>query len=1111
MKNRHRSCFMLAATVVLGACATLPQPEPDESAGPHYDARTLVSVEPASPSAAQRRAEDQLRSRVADAYVRHDSRFGVVQSAYSLTEPLSPATSGTPEEIAERWIVQQREFLGLTPQDLDERQLTDVVPDVTGATHLYWQQRHMGIDAYNAILAISVEADGSIQSINNSFAPNIAGTAGTASPSLSAADAVAESMRHLSLPPVSSVVISGPSGDAQRTEIEHPLIPGEVIVARLVWLPFSQNDNRLAWNFQWLMPDYGNKFDFTVDAESGEILTRFDWVAHANYRVYPQPTESPNDATPAPPADARTTLTDPHDTGSSPFGWHDTNGVAGAEDNRLRGNNVAVYLDRDNVNPSVPPPGGADCGAALNCDFALNLADTTGNAGAAATNVFYWTNHFHDVLANHGFDAASGNFQANNYGATGVPGDAILAELQNGYGTGTELNCRNPLTRMDVACRGNASFTTEPDGVPGRMQIEMSDDSSSPIRDGGFDNGVVVHELAHGVTSRLAGAPSRASCTMSPESISEGVSDYMALAFTQRPGDTPGTPRSIGTWMRGEAATGAGVRRFPYTLDPNLNGRHHEQLYDCVTVHCIGEVWAQGLWGAHWTMIEDHGFAPDLAAGAGSGNQRMLDYLVSGLKRTRCGADPVAARDGLLLGTISSLPDLCRIQRRLARFGLGMDALPDVPPDVDGANGHGVIPTCFPTSSMEELVENPPDRDQGDDFGRAVVIRGDLALVGAPGDRNARGDRTGAAYVLVRDLAGWRVEAKITAAASAAGDRFGSSVDLSGDLAIIGAPRADLRTARGTRNGAAFVFRRTMTATGPVWEQEGDPLTAFDGAGDDHFGFSVAINSRRGIAVVGSPRFGGIAREGAAYVFVRDFDSFGRTWRRQGFPGSVVRSRLQPTGGMRGDEHGYSVAISISGDTILVGAPSDDRLATDAGAAYIYTRLPRSTRFRFAASLQGAASREVMFGHSVALGRNLDATGEPELALVGAPGRTRSPGSAHVIQQPAAGWSGSALVGRRLFAPAGGGQERFGWSVDFSGNHFVISAPGTGPFADGSRGSVFLMAFQDPIFSVVREIRKQSPIRYGNYGDSVSVSAGVILVGASRDHATDSGGVFFYE
>ena len=82
------------------------------------------------------------------------------------------------------------------------------------------------------------------------------------------------------------------------------------------------------------------------------------------------------------------------------------------------------------------------------------------------------------------------------------------------------------------------------------------------------------------------------------------------------------------------------------------------------------------------------------------------------------------------------------------------------------------------------------DASASDLFGRSVSISGDCAIVGANGDDDA-GDGSGSAYIFVRIGSVWAEQAKLTAFDAAASDEFGTSVFISGEYAIVGAPDND--------------------------------------------------------------------------------------------------------------------------------------------------------------------------------------------------------------------------------------------------------------------------------------------------------------------------------
>lgn len=50
---------------------------------------------------------------------------------------------------------------------------------------------------------------------------------------------------------------------------------------------------------------------------------------------------------------------------------------------------------------------------------------------------------------------------------------------------------------------------------------------SSPGRDGDFDNGVIAHEYAHGISNRLVGTS--VSCLDNTEQMGEGWSDFLPM------------------------------------------------------------------------------------------------------------------------------------------------------------------------------------------------------------------------------------------------------------------------------------------------------------------------------------------------------------------------------------------------------------------------------------------------------------------------------------------------------------------------------------------------------------------------------------------------------
>jgi hypothetical protein len=204
-------------------------------------------------------------------------------------------------------------------------------------------------------------------------------------------------------------------------------------------------------------------------------------------------------------------------------------------------------------------------------------------------------------------------------------------------------------------------------------------------------------------------------------------------------------------------------------------------------------------------------------------------------------------------------------------------------------------------------------------FGWSVAIDGDYAVIGAyweDGEPVSPKTDAGAAYIFHQVSAGnWDNGTKIMAPNPMAFDFFGHSVAISGDYAIIGAYD---RQVQGPFSGAAFIFHRTGQN---AWDDVKE-IKALDAAIDDRFGWSVAIDGD--YVVVGAYlEDEGAGDAGAAYIFRR---ISGNNWDNG--------TKIMASDPSQSDLFGFSVAIS--GDYAIVGAYAEDEKGADAGAAYLY-------------------------------------------------------------------------------------------------------------------------------------------------------------------------------
>lgn len=155
--------------------------------------------------------------------------------------------------------------------------------------------------------------------------------------------------------------------------------------------------------------------------------------------------------------------------------------------------------------------------------------------------------------------------------------------------------------------------------------------------------------------------------------------------------------------------------------------------------------------------------------------------------------------------------------------------------DTGGASaGAAYIFTRFGTNwSQQAKIQAEEDKSFGDAFGGSVALDGDTALIGAGGEDADDVTDAGAAYVFTRSGAKWSQRQKLVAEDKEARDAFGRSVALDGDTALIGADGEDTG---GTDAGAAYSFTRS----GTDWVQR--KIVAKDKKAQGRFGRSVAID-----------------------------------------------------------------------------------------------------------------------------------------------------------------------------------------------------------------------------------------------------------------------------
>ena len=351
-------------------------------------------------------------------------------------------------------------------------------------------------------------------------------------------------------------------------------------------------------------------------------------------------------------------------------------------------------------------------------------------------------------------------------------------------------------------------------------------------------------------------------------------------------------------------------------------------------------------------------------------------------------------------------------------------------------------------------------QQEGDQFGRAVAVAGDVAVVGAYLDEE-HGSDAGAAHIFVRHGDSWFAQQKLL------GDpqqRFGRAVAVAGDFIAIGAPQAP--DTDGTKRGAVYVFKRR----GSTWEQQ-QKLTTPSGLQGDAFGSSLALNEFH--LLVGAPA--DESRPGSAYVFVQE----GESWTHD----TTLRASDEA------DNNQFGHAVALAGNLSVVGAPLERRDGTQAGAAYVFER--RSSQPQGATwtetkrLLASSGAVENQFGFSVAI--------HGETILVGAPLDTPSDpgGAAYAFARGPCDWTEA----KKLVVPSDVREKaRFGHAVALHAGTAIVAAPG---------GAV---APKSVVYSFMVEERRHrqrltttAPRSVGKIGDTVAFDGRTLLLGADSN------------
>ncbi|RKP23379.1 Fungalysin metallopeptidase-domain-containing protein [Syncephalis pseudoplumigaleata] len=435
------------------------------------------------------------------------------------------------------------------------------------------------------------------------------------------------------------------------------------IKSRQTYIQSDDGVLQLAWEF---VIDLGsNYFTVHMSPDGGYILSLTDRVLSATYSAIPVGFSNVADS------GGTMLVMDAEMRDASREGWHSS--IPMYRD-KLWGNNVRSFISTGGLHTQdeVQP-------VALNgfFDFPYHPnAPLEYNSKAAMVNVFQVLNMWHDIFYRFGFDEKAGNFQHDNFDRGGLDEDAVHVMI----------NVRTVIN--------NAFFTSSPDGERGRMQIGVWHINGRQ-QDGSFDNDLIIHEMTHGLSTRLVGGAHNEYCLKIDEArgMGEGWSDFVAIWMRMNSNDRDDKEFRVGEYL----TQGAGIRKYPYTLDEKkfpMSYTSIRKLWKWQEVHGIGTLWANILYQMYRNIFNAMGgqksFTYDYKNPRLRNNRQhllahsntyVMQIIVDSMQLMPCNPTFIHGRDALLMADTerSGGKYMCEIYAAFAKWGVGYRAKSEKP------------------------------------------------------------------------------------------------------------------------------------------------------------------------------------------------------------------------------------------------------------------------------------------------------------------------------------------------------------------------------------------------------------------------------------------------
>jgi hypothetical protein len=415
------------------------------------------------------------------------------------------------------------------------------------------------------------------------------------------------------------------------------------------------------------------------------------------------------------------------------------------------------------------------------------------------------------------------------------------------------------------------------------------------------------------------------------------------------------------------------------------------------------------------------------------------------------------------------------------------------------------------TSPQSHESNNPSSNAN---FGSRVAISGNYAIIGAPKEVNNSLTNSGAAYIFFKTASGWQQQKKIIEPNAAANDYFGSAIAISGDYCVIASSTKTVGS--NLSQGKVYVYKRN----GTDWALDGS-FTKTGGAAYEYFGWSVGITQQSSGTVllsVGVPYSDIHVSDGGEVYCYKKTSSTGKwSFVQSIFPGDIAPA----------DYFGFS--ISMDNGYMVVGAPSQDNATysyTDAGAAYVYVF--GGGVWTLQQKLSGTTPY-AKFGSALSISENKIAVGAPWANIF-----TNTSSAVYLYKRTESTWANTGYLyiynfeivpGASQITASGGGNISiaditFGMSVSLDGDNLLIGSSGGFDYPNGGSsyysdisGSVyFYKNLSGDTYTKMQTIKSDYPSNADLFGECVGVSDGKYVIAnphAIIDDNANGGNIYF--